>query len=102
MSQTANKDSRLHIRCDERTRQLLDKAAGYAHVNLSEFVLSRAVAAAERIVQEQESITLRVEDFHAFLAALDAPDEPNAALLRAAERHSERSSVLELSHPTAR
>jgi uncharacterized protein (DUF1778 family) len=74
MSQTANKDSRLHIRCDERTRQLLDKAA-------------------ERIVQEQESITLRVEDFHTFLAALDAPDPPdppNTALLPAVERHAEQ------------
>ena len=90
MSQTANKDSRLHIRCDERTRQLLDKAAGYARVHLSEFVLSRAIAAAERIVQEQESITLRVEDFQAFLAALDAPDGPNTALQRAVERHAEQ------------
>jgi uncharacterized protein (DUF1778 family) len=90
MSQPANKDSRLHIRCDERTRQLLDKAAGYAHVNLSEFVLSRAVAAAEGIVREQESITLRLEDFQAFLAALDTPDEPNTALLRAVERHAEQ------------
>jgi uncharacterized protein (DUF1778 family) len=90
MSQTAPKDSRLNIRCDERTRQLLDKAAGYAHASLSEFVLSGAVAAAERIVQEQESITLRAEDFHAFLAALDAPDEPNTALQRAVERHAEQ------------
>jgi hypothetical protein len=40
-------------------------------------------------VQEQESISLRVEDFQAFLAALDASDEPNTALLRAAERHAE-------------
>ena len=90
MSQAATKDHRLHLRCDERTRQLLDKAAGYTHANLSEFVLSQAVAAAERIVQEQESITLRAEDFQAFLAAIDAPAEPNAALRRAWERHSEQ------------
>jgi uncharacterized protein (DUF1778 family) len=88
MGRTATKDNRLHIRCDERTRQLLDGAAGYAHVSLSEFVLSRAVAAAERIVQEQESNTVKEKDFHAFLAAIDAPAGPNAALRRAVERHA--------------
>ena len=90
MSQAATKDSRLNIRCDERTRQLLDRAAGYARVSLSEFVLSRAVEAAERIVQEQQSITLKADDFQAFLAALDAPGEPSLALRRAFERHAEQ------------
>jgi uncharacterized protein (DUF1778 family) len=90
MSQAATKDSRLNIRCDERTRQLLDRAAGYARVSLSEFVLSRAVEAAERIVQEQQSITLKADDFQAFLAALDAPGEPSPALRRAFERHAEQ------------
>ena len=90
MGHATTKASRLNIRCDERTRQLLDKAAGYAHVNLSEFVLSQAVAAAERVVQEQESITLEEEDFQAFLAAIDTPAEPNAALRRALERHTEQ------------
>lgn len=89
MSQIATKESRLHIRCDERTRQLLDKAVGYSRANLSAFVLSQAVAAAERIVPEQESITLRDEDFQAFLAALETPAEPNAALRRAFERHAD-------------
>lgn len=90
MSQAVTKDSRLHIRCDERTRQLLDKAAAYAHANLSEFVLAQAVTAAERLVREQESITLRSEDFQTFLAALDTPAEPNDALRRAFERHAEQ------------
>jgi uncharacterized protein (DUF1778 family) len=90
MSQLATKESRLHIRCDERTRQLLDKAAGYSRSNLSAFVLTQAVAAAERIVSDQESITLQNDDFRAFLAALDTPVEPNAALVRAFERHADQ------------
>lgn len=90
MSQLATKESRLHIRCDERTRQLLDKAAGYSRSNLSAFVLTQAVAAAERIVSDQESITLQNDDFRAFLAALDTPAEPNAALVRAFERHADQ------------
>jgi uncharacterized protein (DUF1778 family) len=84
------KESRLNIRCDVHARELLDKAATYAHVSVSEFVLSHALASAEKVVQENECITLKPEDFHAFLAALDSPVEPNAALKKAMKRHSEQ------------
>ena len=90
MNTVTTKENRLHIRCDARTRQLLDKAAAYVHVSVSEFVLSRALASAEQIVQSHESITLTEADFQAFLAALDAPVKPNAALNRAFERHDEQ------------
>jgi len=82
------KGRRLKIRCDEQTQALLDRAAGYARVTLSEFVLSRAVEAAEHVVRERKSITLQQADFTAFLAALDKPTEPSPALLKAAERHA--------------
>ena len=90
MSQATTKDSRLNIRFDERTRQLLDKPTGYTHVNLSELVVSKAVAAAERVVHEQESISLKTEDFQAFLNAIDTPAEPSAPLKRAMEDHAEQ------------
>jgi len=90
METTTLKESRLHIRCDSHTRQLLDKAASYAHVSISEFVLSHALESAERVVQEHESITLKPKDFEAFLAALDKPVKPNAALKRAFKRHADQ------------
>lgn len=90
METSTIKESRLNIRCDSRTRQLLDKAASYAHLSISEFVLSHALASAERVVQEHESITLKPKDFEAFLAALDAPAKPNAALKRAFKRHADQ------------
>ncbi len=90
METTTLKESRLNIRCDSRTRQLLDKAASYAHLSISEFVLSNALASAERVVREHESITLKPKDFEAFLAALDAPAKPNAALKRAFKRHADQ------------
>jgi uncharacterized protein (DUF1778 family) len=90
MPTTTLKESRLNIRCDHRTRELLDKAASYAHVSVSEFVLKHALASAEEVVQTHESITLKQEDFKAFLAALDAPAKPNAALKRAFKRHAEQ------------
>ena len=93
MGNTAVKESRLNIRCDSHMRELLDKAATYSHVSVSEFVLSNALASAEKVVQANERITLRPEDFQAFLAALDAPAKPNAALQEAFERHEEQVSA---------
>lgn len=90
MSTTTIKEGRLNIRCDHRARQLLDKAANYAHVSVSEFVLTHALAAAERVVKANEAITLAPRDFQAFLAALDAPAKPNAALKRAFKRRAEQ------------
>lgn len=92
MGTTVVKESRLNIRCDSRARELLDKAATYAHVSVSEFVLSHALASAEQVVQANESITLKPADFQAFLAALDAPTKPNPAFKKALKRHSAQVS----------
>ena len=57
------KDTRLHIRCDHEVRCLLDKAAAYGHMSVSEFVLSHALAKTQSLV--------------------DTPPQANAALQRA-------------------
>ncbi|MCF8168515.1 MAG: DUF1778 domain-containing protein [Rhodoferax sp.] len=90
MGATANKESRLNIRCNTHARALLDLAASYAHQSVSEFVLSHALASAEKVVQQQESITLKPEDLAAFLAMLDAPAAPNAALQEALRQRNAR------------
>ncbi len=90
MNATTVKESRLNIRCDNRARQMLNKAAAYAHVSVSEFILSHALASAEQVIQAHESITLGSADFEAFLAALDEPVQANAALSRAFDRHNEQ------------
>lgn len=90
MTTTTLKDSRLNIRCDTHARALLDRAAAYARVSISEFVLRNALATAEAVVQHHESITLAGDEFQAFLSALDAPAKPNAALKRALKRHAEQ------------
>ena len=90
MSKVAIKESRLNIRCDSHARELLDKAANYLHISVSEFVLSHALASAEKVVSANERITLQPEDFQAFFAALDAPAPANEALNKAFERHAAR------------
>ena len=90
MPTTLSKDTRLHIRCDQDTRRLLDKAAAYARMSVSEFVLRNAVEQAHSVVQAHEAITLPQADFAAFLGALDSPAEPAPALQRAFQRHAEQ------------
>ena len=90
MGNTAVKESRLNIRCDSHARELLDKAATYAHVSVSEFVLSHALISAEKVVQANESITLKPIDFQAFLSSLDTPPKPNSALKKAYKQHAAR------------
>lgn len=85
---TLTKDTRLHIRCDQDMRRLLDKAAAYAHMSVSEFVLRHAVEQAQSVVQAHEAITLSQDDFAAFLDALDRPHQANPALQRAFARHA--------------
>jgi uncharacterized protein (DUF1778 family) len=85
---TLTKDTRLHIRCDQEMRRLLDKAAAYAHMSVSEFVLRHALEQAQSVVQAHEAINLSQDDFAAFLEALDAPATANPALQRAFQRHA--------------
>jgi len=88
---TLAKDTRLHIRCDQEVRRLLDKAAAYAHMSVSEFVLRNAVEQAQSVVQNHEAITLSQDDFVAFLNALDTPTQPAPALKRAFARHAKHA-----------
>lgn len=87
---TLAKDTRLHIRCDQEVRHLLDKAASYAHMSVSEFVLRNAVEQAQSLVKSHEALTMSQRDFAAFLEALDTPALANPALQRAFKRHAER------------
>lgn len=82
------KDARLHIRCNQEMRRLLEKAAAYAHMSVSEFVLRHALDQAQSVVQAFESITLSRDDFAAFLKALDKPATAKPALRRAFARHA--------------
>jgi uncharacterized protein (DUF1778 family) len=88
MASIAAKESRLNIRCGSHARELLDRAATYAHVSVSEFVLSNALASAEKVVQANECLTLKPADFQAFLKAIDSQVKPNAALKKAFKRHA--------------
>lgn len=91
MAQTASvKRDRMHLRLDVKTKRKLERAAAYAETTVSDFVLANAVAAAERVIDSHEKITLSARDWEVFYDALRNPPEPNEKLREAARRYRER------------
>jgi uncharacterized protein (DUF1778 family) len=66
--------------------QLILEAAALSGTTFTGFVLDEAVARAREIVDSHRSIRLPDDAYTRFLDALDAPPEPNAALVELAER----------------
>ena len=47
------KDERLQVRLDAQAKSVLQRAAGYRHETVSQFVLSTALEQAERVIRER-------------------------------------------------
>ena len=84
------KRTRVHLRMDGRSKRTLERAAAYEETTVSRFVLSSAIAAAERVIESRERIVLPATDWDTFYDALLNPPEPNEALRAAAHRYRER------------
>ena len=89
MVATATKTERVSLRIDADGKRTLERAAGYAGSSLSDFVITRALAAANEVIQARETVVLSGRDWDAFLDALENPPAPNAKLQRALRRHDQ-------------
>jgi len=83
------KRGRLHLRLDAKTKRRLERAAAYEETSVTDFVLANAVAAAERVIDGHEKVTLSATDWEVFYDALINPPEPNERLKNAARRYRE-------------
>ncbi len=81
------KQERLQVRLDAEAKGVLQRAASYHHKTLSQFVLSTALEEAERVIRENEVVTLSSPDWKVFYDALTNPPAPNAALRKAYKRY---------------
>jgi len=84
MSSTAEaKDDRLQVRLTADAKAVLQRAANYRHKTVSQFVLATALAEAEKVIRENEAVSLSGADWKVFYDALNNPPAPNAALRKA-------------------
>ena len=91
MAQTVDvKRDRVHLRLDAKAKRKLERAAAYEETSVTDFVLTNAVAAAERVIESHEKITLAAADWDIFYDALINPPKPNTKLKEAARRYRER------------
>jgi len=88
-STTAKRD-RMHLRIDAGAKKKLERAAAYEQTTVTDFVMASALAAAERVIEAREKITLAAADWDVFYEALTNPPEPNQKLKAAARRYRER------------
>jgi uncharacterized protein (DUF1778 family) len=84
------KRDRMHLRLDAKTKRKLARAAAYEETSISDFVLGQAMAAAERVINAHEKITLSAADWEIFYNALIDPPAPTKKLKAAVRRYRER------------
>jgi uncharacterized protein (DUF1778 family) len=75
------KNQRRELRLSSRDDDMITEAAGLLGMSVSEFLLERAVADAEAIVEAHRTVLLHAAAYDRFLAALDSPAEPVAPLV---------------------
>mgnify|MGYP000039708444 CR=1 FL=1 len=89
------KRERLHLRLDLAARNKIEQAAAYLNKTASDFVLSQAVIAADKVIElHGHSITLSDADWERFCTALEHPPKPNGKLRDAARRYARRGGEL--------
>lgn len=86
----AKQVARLEARLPKAVYATLKRAAELEGRTLSDFVVSAAQEAANRVIENTTIIRLSVADQIAFAEALINPPEPNEALKRAFKLHEEK------------
>jgi uncharacterized protein (DUF1778 family) len=84
---TKTKSDRMQIRIDDFSKNKIERAARYSHKTVSEFVITNAMAAADRVIEEHDRVTLSDQDWDTFYEALTNPPKSNKALKGAFKRY---------------
>ena len=90
MKSTRHKEERVSIRLDARQKFLIDQAALMLGTTRSGFVLSNAIEAAGKVVNQQPGIQLSQRDWEEFNKIIASDAEPTPTALKAAERYRKR------------
>lgn len=91
-TQTQPKTQRIEARLNSEVKDTLLQAAYLRGLSLTDFIVQAALDQALETIQQHATLRLSAEEQAQFLAALNHPPTPNAALLAAAERSRARFS----------
>lgn len=79
----SRKDERVNLRIDAKTKALLQQAAEINGSRLTEFLLSTAVARAQRLLSRTVVTRVSNDEFYRVLDAIENPPEPSDYLVDA-------------------
>lgn len=89
-----SRGARLEARISAAQKTVLQQAAALSGRTLSDFVVASAQEAANRVIQQHESIRLSRAEQIAFVSALLKPPKPNARLREAAKAYRKQTMIL--------
>ena len=90
MTASAAKNERINLRLKRSAKERIERAATFEGKTVSSFILSSALATAEKTLHEYESIRLNEQDAKRFFDALAKPVKFNKKLTAALEEHDQR------------
>ncbi len=90
MTLAAAKKERINLRLKQSAKNLIERAATLEGKTVSSFILSSALASAEKTVHEHESVQLKEQDAQRFFDALAKPVTFNKKLTEALMEHDRR------------
>lgn len=84
-------DARLDVRLQQQSKDLIEEAAALSGQSISDYVVSTLVRHSAEVLEKHRHVRLSNRDRDRFLALLEADDEPNEALRRAAKGFKRRA-----------
>jgi len=87
MTGTVAQNERINLRLKQSAKTLIERAASFEGKTVSSFILSSALASAERTIQEHESLKLNEQEALRFFYALAKPAPFNKKLTEALLEH---------------
>ena len=90
MTVSATKNERINLRLKQSAKNLIERATTFEGKTVSSFILSSALASAEKTIHEHESIQLNEQDAQRFFDALAKPVRFNKKLTEALVEHDRR------------
>jgi len=81
--------TRLEIRVPVEIKKMIERAASTCHLTMSSFILQTMRQASEDVMRRDRVTVVPPDFYEAMMASLEAPAEPDKALVEAARRRRE-------------
>ena len=87
---TNHRQERINLRLQQKAKQALERAASFEGKTLSNFILSSALAQAEKTIHDHEMMKLNHQGSETFFNALLKPPRLNKSLSAALTEYNKR------------